>query len=283
MKRLLYLIIISLTLVGCTNRDKNINANVPTVTVTIEPFRYFVNQIAGDKVNVNVMVPVGNNPETYEPTARQMVALSKSILYFKVGRIGFEETWMKKLIQNAPDMKVIDTSVGIRPAKTEGGVIDPHTWMSISNARIIARNIYQALCRQQPKDSSEFKRNYALFVKRLNSLEKQIALLMDKSAHSHVESFVIYHPALTYFARDYGITQLPIEEEGREPSIAQIQALIDKAKREAITTVFIQKEFANRNTQTFLNATHTQPIEINPLRYDWDSEMIYIAKKLSNK
>ncbi len=283
MKRLLYLIIIGLALVGCTNRNKNIHSQVPTVTVTIEPFRYFVNQIAGNKVNVNVMVPAGSNPETYEPTARQMVELSKSILYFKVGRIGFEETWMKKLIQNAPDMKVIDTSVGIRPAKTEGGIIDPHTWMSISSVRIITKNIYETLCKQQPKDSNEFKSNYALFIKRLNSLEKQIALLMTKSNHSHVKSFIIYHPALTYFARDYGITQLPIEEEGREPSIAQIQALIDKAKREVITTVFIQKEFANRNTQTFLNATHTHPIEINPLRYDWDTEMIHIAKNLSNK
>ena len=119
------------------NGKKDLDPNKPTVTVTIEPFRYFVEQIAGDDVNVNVMVPAGSSPETYEPTPQQMVDLSQSVFYFKVGQIGFEKTWMKKLQQNAPDMKVIDTSAGIAMLKTQSGNIDPHTWMSIKSADII--------------------------------------------------------------------------------------------------------------------------------------------------
>ena len=130
MKRFIYLIIICTLLVGCkSNQQKTALAESdgkPMVTVTIPPYQYFVDKIAKDKVEVNVMVPAGGNPETYEPTAQQMVELSKSALYLKVGNIGFEQTWMQKLHDNAPHMKVVDTSVGISPAKTPGGNIDPH-------------------------------------------------------------------------------------------------------------------------------------------------------------
>ena len=261
-----------------------------TVTVTISPFKYFVEQIAGDKVNVNVMVPAGSNPETYEPTAQQMVQLAKSTLYFKVGRIGFEETWMQKLTENAPDMKVIDTSKGITPAKTAGGIIDPHTWMSCQSARIIGENICQTLCKWMPKDSAFFAKNLMKFKEKVSLVEQDMTPYFRKAKEAREKltgkavgrfPFVIYHPALTYFAKDHGFEQLPIEEEGREPSISQLQALIDRAKREQIKTVFIQKEFANRNTQTFIEATGAQAIEINPLTYDWAAEMISIAKKFA--
>ena len=154
MKRFLYLIILCVILAGCkgtpqkqadSGKASRTEKPAVTVTVTISPYKYFVDQIAKGKVDVNVMVSNGNNPETYEPYAQQMMELSKSALYLKVGCIGFEQTWMKKLQDNAPDMKVIDTSVGIKPAKTPGGNIDPHVWMSCSNARIIASNILKAL------------------------------------------------------------------------------------------------------------------------------------------
>ncbi len=293
MRKILYLIILCVVFAGCkgTQKKSATKADKPMVTVTIEPFRYFVNQIAGDKVDVNVMVPAGSNPETYEPTPQQMVKLSESSLYLKVGKIGFEETWMKKLTDNAPDMKVIDTSVGITPAKTAGGVEDPHTWMSTQSARTISQNICKALCNLLPGDSTYFKQQQEKFV--LNVV-CQVETDMTPFFHQAKEArekltqrkekrfpFVIYHPALTYFAKDHGFDQLPIEEEGREPSIAQLQALIDKAKKEQIKTVFIQKEFANRNTQTFIDATGAQSIEINPLAYDWARQMVDIAKKMA--
>lgn len=274
MKQLIYILMCMLTLVSCNGGSQTEN-DTPIVTVTIEPLHFFVDKIAKGKVDVNVMVPQGCNPETYEPTAQQMVSLSQSALYFKVGEIGFETTWMQKLQQNAPEMKVIDTSLGIVSAKTVNDVADPHTWMSCNSAKIIARNIYKALCVLVPKDSVEFRTNYESLLIHINKVDAE-----TKAMLSTPRTFVIYHPALTYFARDYHLVQLPIEEEGREPSAKQIQSLIDRAKREKITKVFIQKEFSNRNVQTFLEATHATPIDINPLSYDWDKEMIRIAKSL---
>lgn len=293
MKRFLYLIILCVILAGCkgtpqkqADSGKASRTEKPavtvTVTVTISPYKYFVDQIAKGKVDVNVMVSNGNNPETYEPYAQQMMELSKSALYLKVGSIGFEQTWMKKLQDNAPDMKVIDTSVGIKPAKTPGGNIDPHVWMSCSNARIIASNILKALCELDPKNKAFFEKNYQSL---LSIIDKRDSTIKEsfKKEPDLVRKFVIYHPILTYFARDYQLEQLAIEEEGREPSAAQLKSLIERARKEKIKFCLIQAEFANRNTTTFINESHTKPMDINPLQGDWNRAMQEAAAAVQGK
>lgn len=291
MKRFLYLIILCVILAGCkgtpqkqadSGKASSTEKPAVTVTVTISPYKYFVDQIAKGKVDVNVMVPNGNNPETYEPYAQQMMELSKSALYLKVGSIGFEQTWMKKLQDNAPDMKVIDTSVGIKPAKTPGGNIDPHVWMSCSNARIIASNILKALCELEPKNKAFFEKNYqsllSIIAKRDSTIKESF-----KKDPDLVRKFVIYHPILTYFARDYQLEQLAIEEEGREPSASQLKSLIERARKEKIKFCLIQAEFANRNTTTFINESHTKPMDINPLQGDWNWAMQEAAAAIQGK
>lgn len=293
MKRFLYLIILCVILAGCkgtpqkqADSGKDSETEKPavtvTVTVTISPYKYFVDQIAKGKVDVNVMVSNGNNPETYEPYAQQMMELSKSALYLKVGSIGFEQTWMKKLQDNAPDMKVIDTSVGIKPAKTPGGNIDPHVWMSCSNARIIASNILKALCELEPKNKAFFEKNYQSLLSIIDKRDSTIKESFKKDPDL-VRKFVIYHPILTYFARDYQLEQLAIEEEGREPSASQLKSLIERARKEKIKFCLIQAEFANRNTTTFINESHTKPMDINPLQGDWNRAMQEAAAAVQGK
>ena len=281
MKRFLYLIILCVILAGCkgtpqkqadSGKASRTEKPAVTVTVTISPYKYFVDQIAKGKVDVNVMVSNGNSPETYEPYAQQMMELSKSALYLKVGSIGFEQTWMKKLQDNAPDMKVIDTSVGIKPAKTPGGNSDPHVWMSCKNARIIASNMLKALCELEPKHKTFFEKNYKSL---LSIIDKSDSTIKESFTENPdlVRKFVIYHPILTYFARDYQLEQLAIEEEGREPSAAQLKSLIKRARKEKIKYCLIQAEFANRNTNTFINESHTKPMNINPLQGEWNWAM----------
>ncbi len=286
MRQFFYLIILCVVIAGCKGTQKKAATggenSKPMVTVTIPPYQYFVEMIAGNKVDVNVMVPNGNNPETYEPYAQQMMELSKSALYLKVGNIGFEQTWMKKLQDNAPKMKVIDTSTGVTPAKTPGGNIDPHVWMSCKNARIISYNILTALINLAPEHISLFKKNYQALLLRIDRRDSLITANATKNpVFEH--KFVIYHPILTYFARDYHLEQLAIEEEGREPSAAQIKALIERAKKEGIKYCLIQSEFANRNTTTFIKESHTKPFEINPLQRDWDKAMGEVTRVLQGK
>lgn len=273
-------------MVGCKSNQQKAgmaesNAK-PTVTVTIPPYKYFVEKIAGDKVDVNVMVSNGNNPETYEPNAQQMMELSNSALYLKVGSIGFEQTWMKKLQDNAPDMKMIDTSVGITPTKTPGGNIDPHVWMSCKNARIIASNMLKALCELEPENKTFFQKNYQQL---LSSIDRQDSIIRKsfKDNPEMVRKFVIYHPILTYFARDYQLEQLAIEEEGREPSAAQLKSLIERARKQKIRYCLIQAEFANRNTTTFIKESQTKAMDINPLQADWANAMKEVSLAVQGK
>lgn len=272
--RYIILVFSVLSLTSCAGTSKNSHR---MITVTIEPLRYFTEQIAGNKFDVVTMVPNGSSPETYEPTAKQMVKLSESDIYIKVGYIGFERTWMKKLESNAPHTIIINSSEGITLQKNGNGVPDPHVWMSATNARIIARNIYKALAEIDSKDSLYFKSN---LTKLLEKIEITDIKVREDISRNKTLTFLIYHPALTYFARDYGLTQIPIEEEGREPSAAQLQQTISVAKKKRVKIVFVQKEFTNRNTAIVEEGVNAQKVEINPLSYNWDKEMEDIAKKL---
>ena len=200
--------VILLCLTNCNGSKKNtFDPNKPTVTVTIEPYRYFINQIAGDDVNVNVMVPAGSSPETYEPSAKQMMELSHSVIYFKVGEIGFEKTWMEKLHKNAPKMKIVDTSERIESAKTKSGYVDPHTWMSVDNAKIISYTIRDELSMMYPDKAKKFYERCEAFNKHLVELRDMLnaIYLGVRLRGNRQSSFVIYHPVLTYFAREHDL------------------------------------------------------------------------------
>ena len=275
-KALRYIILVFsvISLTSCVGPSKN---SQRMITVTIEPLRYFTEQIAGNKFDVVTMVPNGSSPETYEPTARQMVKLSGSDLYIKVGNIGFERTWMKKLESNAPHTIIINSSEGITLQKNGNGVADPHVWMSASNAKVIVRNIYKALAEIDSKDSIYFKSNLTRLLEKIEITDINVRESISKNK---TLTFLIYHPALTYFARDYGLKQIAIEEEGREPSAAQLQQTISAAKQKRVKVLFVQKEFTNRNTQIVEEGTNAKKVEINPLSYNWNKEMEDIAKKL---
>lgn len=269
-------IILAITLLLMSCGGKQVKEN-RVVTVTIEPLRYFTEQIAGDRFDVVTMVPKGGNPETYEPSAQQMMDLSASDIYIKVGNIGFERTWMKKLEANAPHAIVVDSSDGITPQRTPHGDVDPHTWMSAANARIIASNIYRALAEIDSKDSIYFRDNFDKLLDRIDAVDTSIreTLTKDKS-----QSFLIYHPILTYFANDYKLHQIAMEEEGREPSAAQLRNVIVEARKMGVKTFFVQSEFANRNVDVVVKETQAVKATINPLGYHWDKEMLNVAKCL---
>lgn len=270
----LILSLLSLLLVAC---QEQAHTSRPIVTVTIEPLRFFTEQIADTLVQVQSIVPTGSSPETYEPTPRQMVELANSVLYIKVGQIGFETTWMDKLRANAPKMKIVDSSAGIQYIESSDGIKDPHTWMSCTNARIISRNICRALTEQDPANKAIYEKNLQRLLASIDSTDRQIRQTL---AHSTQRSFIIYHPALTYFAHDYQLLQLPMEEEGREPNAASLQHLIQKAQETGTRTIFVQQEFSPRNVVAIRKSVQAIEKNIQPLEYHWMAEMLHIADAL---
>ncbi len=259
---------------ACKNTEK---PSKPIICVTIEPLRYFTEQIAGNRFKVVTLVPNNANAETYEPTAKQMVDLSHCAFFVKVGKIGFERTWMERLQESSPHLKVVDTSVGIKPIEYSKGIEDPHTWMSAVNATIISQNIYKAIVKEKPQDSVYFKKNLNTLLQDIANTHRTIQQMLAKNK---TKTFLIFHPTLTYFAHDYGLHQLSVEEEEREPSAAQLKEVIVKATQQKAKIMFIQKEYISRNTEIVTKACKVKQVSINPQSYQWNKELLQIANSL---
>lgn len=284
MKKLIYILTLFI-LSGCGNTTQK--SEKPILTVTLEPLRYFTEAIAGNNYEVVSMVPKGSSPESYDPTPQQLVNLSKSQAYLRIGYIGFEQAWMKKLEANCPNMKVFDTSKGIDLIRDKGhwhgdhfheGGVEPHVWNSTQNALIIADNIYQALCELDSTHQEDYQKRLDVLKQTIRQTDANVRTLVENAD----STFLIYHPALSYFARDYGLKQVSIEEGGKEPSPAQLKALIETCRNENVHTIFVQQEFDQRNAQLIANELGVNIVSINPLSYDWVKEMIRIAEALKH-
>lgn len=267
-------------LTGCTAPHEELR---PQVTVSIEPLRYFAEQIGGDRIVVQTLVPKGSSPETFEPTAQQMTRLNESQLFIEVGELGFERTWNKRLRAHAPHLISIEASQGIETVYSEGGEPDPHTWTSPDNALVIAQNICKALNTISSKDSAYFKQNLYQLTLRLQQMDQQTRQRIEQATKRNggkQPSFIIYHPSLTYYAHRYGLRQLALEENGREPSARTIRNLIDEARAHGANIFFVQKEFSDRNALSVSQETGVRVVEINPLSYEWMKEMNRITNEI---
>lgn len=281
-------LLLLLILFSCQSTPKE---SEKQIAVTILPLQYFAERIVGDKYSVICMVPSGSSPESYEPAPSQLIELSKSEAYFKLGYIGFELAWMNKLKETNPSMQVFDTSSGIAlihgdhdcshhhaHEHTHEGDIDPHTWCSPKSAKVIAENIGKVFIHLDTQHETFYSDNLNALLADIHQTDSLLQAVLKKSTN---KSFLIYHPTLTYLARDYGLTQIAIEQEGKEPSPAQLKALIDKAKAENIQIIFVQKEFDERNAQLISKETGCKLIQINPLSYDWINEMKCIVAAIA--
>ena len=254
------------------------------VSVSILPQKYIVERIAGNLFQVNVLMPPGANHETYEPTPKVMKSLANSRFYFSLGWLDFERTWMLRFADMYPDMKIVNTSEGgllIKSAEhgkvDNSGGIDPHTWLSPRCVKLQASIIATALAYQDPEHKDIFNANLIRFSAQLDSLDSKFA----KQFESHKGmKFLIYHPSLGYFARDYKLTQVSLETEGKEPSAAHLGRLIEIAKKEGIHTLLISREFDSRNAETLAREINGKVVVFDPMAGDWMANMDRIAKIL---
>ncbi|MCD8193037.1 MAG: zinc ABC transporter substrate-binding protein [Tannerellaceae bacterium] len=265
------------------------------ISVTIEPQRYFAEKIGGDNFRIISIVPSGQSPETYDPTPMEMVTIGKSTAWLRVGYIGFEQAWRETIEKNNPGMQVYDLSKGMDLISNEeecehhsegnihhhhAGDTDPHIWSSVKGAKIIAQNTLNAFLDIDKENASYYQENYTQLLQEIEKTEKEINRLLTGLTN---RTFIIYHPALTYFAAENNLVQLCIEMDGKEPSPAQLKRLVETARQHKAKIVFVQKEFDDKNAKIIADETGCKLVTINPLSYNWHEEMITIAKALADE
>lgn len=256
------------------------------IHVSVEPLRYVTEAIAGNRFIVHTLTPDGSSPETYQPTPQQIAELGESRMYIRVGSLGFERSLLRKFTCNMPHLHCVEASLGIdtlinhHRSGDNADYADPHTWTSPDGMRIIAANIYAALCRVDTAYRDTYARNFKTLLKRIDRVDRAVHNRLDTLTK---RTFLTYHPALTYFARDYGLRQLAIEADGKAPSAEHLAALVDTCRRDGVSVVFVQKEFSDRAARTIAEETGARTYVINPLSYDWETETVNIAKALCHE
>jgi len=277
-------VITSVLLIACGRKGSSLPD--PVISVSIAPFRYFVEQIAGDDFSVNVMVPPGADPHIYEPYPQQMNNLRRSVAYISNGFLGFEMMWLERFYEANPVMRRLSLGEKIDPIESdhdhEGGHTegaDPHYWLSPRSALVIASSIRDLLAELNPDRAGQYELNYT---KLLAGIEEVDRMATGLFADISDRAFMIFHPALGYLARDYALEEIALEHEGKEPSPARMKELIDRALSENIRVIFVQKEHDIRNARALASETGAEVVVIDPLSEDWHTAVTDIVSALHN-
>ena len=265
------------------------------VFVSILPQKYFVQKIGGNLVDVSIMVKPGASPATYEPKPRQMSHISKSKIYFAIG-VPFEKTWLKKIAAINTGMLVVHTDEGIKkipmPANLhaaegyseqmqhpEHGSLDPHIWLSPPLVKIQAQHILQAFLTVDPVHRSQYEANYHRFLNEIDAIHYELKHILSGQAGSR---FMVFHPSWGYFAGTYGLEQVAIEIEGKNPKPAQLKELINQAETYGIKVIFVQPQFSTKSADLIAKEIGGKILFVDPLAEDWPANLREVAVKLKS-
>lgn len=291
MKRLLlmFLLIVGMSL--------NVAAEPLRVMVSIQPQVYFVKQLGGELVNVTCLLPAGAFHGMYEPTAAQMKDLSQAALYVR-SMLEHELAWWDKIQALNPRMIVVDATQGVElieghahhhgeaEAETEAHHEgeeehgkDLHIWLSLRNATIQAENIYQGLIAADPANRDAYTANRDALMQKIEALDREIRA---KLANLKTRTFMVFHPAWGYFAKDYNLEQIPIEVEGKEPSAAEMAQFITLAQDEQVKVIFVQPQTSRRTADIIAQQVGATVELLDPMAEDWLDNLRHTADALAN-
>lgn len=264
----------ALLMASCSGaRHHNDTPEKPVVVVSIAPLSYFAEGIGGDKVDVEVMAPAGTDPETYEPSMASLGSASQASVIFTTGLLPFEEK-IALTVKESSGGKTLNQalcdSLQLIMGTHGHDEADPHIWMSLRNARVMARTVCRALTRALPADSAYFRGRLAAMEHRLDSIDNATATAL---APLRGCSFLIWHPSLSYFARDYGLQQVAIAAENKETSVDALRRRLDRAGSEKAVALFGQKELDSRQMSAISGATGLQPVYISPMSPDVEATL----------
>jgi zinc transport system substrate-binding protein len=247
----------------------------PTVLVSVAPQAFFVERLAGDEVRVVVLIPPGASPHAFEPTVAQVQAFERASLHFAVGHpgFGFEAAWVERLLDEHPDIRRASAAAGAELLPD-----DPHLWLSPRVARSMAAELEPALAAVLPRSAERIAERRRALESEIDALDAEIGAEL---APWRGRAFLVLHPAWAYFARDYGLEQLAIEPEGKEPSARALAQLIERAREARIRTVFVDPQSSRREAEVVAGELGARVEVLDPLARDWPANLRATARALS--
>lgn len=269
-------VIMTVVAAGCSQTAEHTGSQIDPsepvkVLVSILPQADFVKSIGGEQVEVNVLIPPGANPENYEMSPRQIQEVSQADVYFTIGSIPFEQISLERIRSANPDMPVIDTAEDREYAEgEEAHHHDPHVWLSPVLVKEQARIICTGLSEIDPAHKEMYDKNLNTYIAELEKLDKDIKLLL---ADRKRDAFLVYHPAWGYFAEDYGLHEMAVEKEGKEPTAKEMAQIIAEAKQEGVTAVIASPQHSTRSAETIAKQLQGEVKMIDPLPEDYIAGM----------
>lgn len=272
MKRILvgFLFISWVLLGGCVDKAVVEPAEQkPQVAVAIVPQETFVKAVAKDRVDVVVMIPPGKSPENYAPTPQEMEKFSKATLYFSIG-VPAEEFILPNSAEFNESLKVVKINDEVRKVYPERefspGNRDPHIWLSPKRVKVMIEIIAQELSGIDPPNKTFYEKNAKEYLAKLDELDQQINKSLSNLSN---RTFIVYHPAFGYFADDYGLKMISLEEEGKKAAAKDLQQKIEEAGRQGIKVIFYQAEIDSKQANVFAEELGGRTEQVSPLAPDY--------------
>ena len=287
-------LLVAVSLNGCNDSGSQGHTTPLPVTVSIEPQRQLLSAIGGNRVEVTSLLANGTDPETYDPTLASLMSLENSLAWFQIGNIPFEQQLSNRI---GPQLTRFDTSTGIdliegthghdhadhhhdhdgRHDHSHDG-IDPHTWSSVRNMKIIGANMLAGLIEIDPAGKDYYTARFDSVATRLDSLD---ACYTRRLAPARGSTFMVWHPSLSYFARDYGLRQISVAADHRETSLISLQSTIDDAIANGVEVFFEQSSYDPRLSATVRQHIGAVCSSFNPLDYDWEQSLDNVVSTIA--
>ena len=263
-----------------------VSAATPGVLVSVAPYKYLVERIAGDTVSVTLLVPPTANVHTYEPTIKEVLAAGQADLWFRIGET-FEPRVAKALKAHKPNLELVDLRQGLDLISgndhchhgcchPEG--MDLHIWLSARLMKQQAITTAQALKRRYPENATRYERALQEHLKELDSLDKELMALL---APVRGKTILVTHPAYAYLCRDYGIVQLPVEVEGKDPAPRQLTQLFDQARRLQVKTIYTQSQYPDKVAKLIAQQIGASLIKLDPYAENYMQNLRTIAQDVA--
>ncbi len=263
-----------LTIMAFVGNPQYPNDDRIRVVVSILPQKEFVDAVGGNRVNVTVMVPPGQDPHTYAPKPSQMRDLERAGIYFKLGSgIEFELVWMDRFTELNKNMLVVDGSESLHLMDK-----DPHIWLSPRNVEAMVQNLEHGLEKIDPLNASYYNSNAETYLRKLDKLDQNITAAL---APLTKRELLVFHPAWGYFARDYGLNQTAIEYDGKEPTTQYFARVIDFAKANGIKVIFAEPQFSTRTAEEIAQEIGGTVVLVDDLAEDYLHNMQLVADKIA--